>query len=237
MNRIIRILKVACLLVLIPTFIYAQSASDSYNEGLALMKKQDYAGAIACFKASMTINKSASNVKECNAQIKKCQRLMKGKNTPAPASVEKKLTITKPILHVPANPDKDFSIPIETYPESNDWMATVEGEADWVELSKSMDGKNLQIRIKPIDKTVVRSAEITVTYDKLSRKMEIHQAGQKVEFVVEQFVKFKKKGGQEIIEINCNSDTVYTNNYNWYVDKFPEWCHTEETKTNQSRCP
>jgi outer membrane protein assembly factor BamD (BamD/ComL family) len=60
---------------------YAQSASDAYNKGVALMNKGDYQGAIASFKASMAINKSAANVKKCNAQISKCNRLAKKKTT------------------------------------------------------------------------------------------------------------------------------------------------------------
>ena len=235
MNRILKKLLVVILLSMAPAyFAFAQSASESYENGMALMKKKNYEAAIKCFKASMVINKSAANVKNCNAQIAKCQKAMSSKkNQPSPVAVEKKLTITTPILYVPANPDKDYSVPIETYPESNDWMATVEGKPGWLELSKSMDGKNLQIRVKPVDKTIVRSAEITVTYDNLSRKMDIHQVGQKVNLFAEKSkVKFKKKGSNEDITIQCNSDTVYANKLNWYVDEAPEWCHTEETMTN-----
>ena len=47
---------------------FAQSATESYNKGVTLMNKGDYQGAIASFKASMAINKSAANVKKCKAQ-------------------------------------------------------------------------------------------------------------------------------------------------------------------------
>ena len=81
MNRILKILTVILMMALTPTYIYAQSASDAYNKGVALMNKGDYQGAIASFKASMAINKSAANVKKCNAQITKCNRLAKKKTT------------------------------------------------------------------------------------------------------------------------------------------------------------
>ena len=63
MNRILMILTVIFMMTLNTTYSHAQSASESYDNGLALMKKQDYSGAIACFKASMAINKSAANIK------------------------------------------------------------------------------------------------------------------------------------------------------------------------------
>ncbi len=234
MNRILRILTVVILMTLTPAFVYAQSASESYDNGMALMKKQDYSGAIASFKASMAINKSAANVKKCKAQIAKCQKLMKNKGkASAPAVVEKKLNIPNPILSVPANPANDLGVQIEVFPESNDWTASVVGNVNWIELSKSMDGKYLVLKVSPTDKTIVRQAEVNVEYENLARKIQVNQAGKAVELVAsELFTKFKKKGGQMLINVSCNSDTVYANNTNWTIEKAPEWCNAEGTSTN-----
>ena len=236
MNRILKILTVILLMALTPAYTYAQSASESYENGLALIKKQDYAGAIACFKASMAINKSAANVKKCNTQISKCQKLMKNSKakTPAAAPVpEKKLTISTSKLSAPAKPESDYAIQIDSSPEDNGWTAIVEEGVKWVELSKSMDGKVLRLKISPSEKTLVRHASVAVSYGNIIKKVMITQTGKDVELVPNTlFTKFKKKGGQMLINISCNSDTVYANNYNWMIEKAPEWCNAEGTSTS-----
>jgi hypothetical protein len=156
----------------------------------------------------------------------------KGKAS-APAVVEKKLNIPNPILSVPANPTNDLGVQIEVFPESNDWTASLVGNVNWIELSKSMDGKYLVLKVSPTDKTIVRHAEVNVEYEKLERKIQVNQAGKAVELVAsELFTKFKKKGGQMLINVSCNSDTVYANNSNWTIEKAPEWCNAEGTSTN-----
>lgn len=230
------ILTVIFLMTLNTTYSHAQSASESYDNGLALMKKQDYSGAIACFKASMAINKSAANVKKCKAQISKCNKLQKsnkGKTAIVNAAPEKKLNISSSVLSVTAAPESDYSIHIEASPESNDWTAITEGGVNWIDLSKSMDGKELRIKVSPSEKTLVRHASVAVSYDNIIKKINITQAGKEVELVPSSmFTKFKKKGGQMLVNINCNSDTTYTNNYNWIIEKAPEWCNAEGTSTS-----
>jgi len=233
-KKALSILTVILLIALVPASAYAQSASESFDNGLALMKKKDYDGAIASFKASMAINKSAANVKKCKAQISKCQKLMKSKGkSSAPVVVEKKLTLSAYTLPVPAAPESEFSVKVETLPESNDWTAVTEGSVTWIELSKSMDSKSLLLKVQPTEKTTVRNASIAVTYGSEVKRVNVRQAGRDVEIIPSTaFTKFKKKGGQLLINITCNSDTTYSNNYNWFIDKAPEWCNAEGTSTN-----
>ena len=230
------ILTVIFMMTLNTTYSHAQSASESYDNGLALMKKQDYSGAIACFKASMAINKSAANIKKCKAQISKCNKLQqnnKGKTSVANAAPEKKLNISASTLSVTAATGSDYSIHIDAFPEGNDWTAITEGGLNWIDLSKSMDGKELRIKVSPSEKTLVRHASVAVSYDNIVKKINITQAGKEVELVPSSmFTKFKKKGGQMLININCNSDTTYTNNFNWIIKKAPEWCNAEGTSTS-----
>ena len=234
MNRILKILTVIVLMALTPAFAFAQSASESYDNGLALMKKQDYNGAIASFKASMAINKSAANVKKCKAQIAKCQKLLKNKGkTTTTAAPTKSLVIPHPMLSVPAKPENELGVQIDVTPESNDWTANVNGNVSWIELSKSMDGKYLVVKVEPTDKTIVRHADISVIYDKITRTVHVAQAGNEVELVPSTtFAKFRKKGGQMLINITCNSDTTYSNSFNWTIEKAPDWCNAEGTSTN-----
>ena len=233
-KKTLSILTVILVITLVPVCSYAQSASESFDNGMALMKKQDYNGAIASFKASMAINKSAANVKKCKAQISKCQKLMKNKGkSAAPVAVEKKLTLSTYTLPVPANPESEFSVKVETLPESSDWTAAPEGNVSWVELSKSMDSRSLQLKVQPTDKTTIRNAMISVSYGTEVKKINVKQAGKAVELIPSSaFTKFKKKGGQLLINITCNSDTTYSNNYNWFIDKAPDWCNAEGTSTN-----
>ena len=236
MNKLIYTLMLIAMMVLLPGTVSAQSASESYSNGLALMKNKDYHGAIASFRASMAINKSAANVKKCKAQINKCQRLLKSNKTQS-ASVEfipsKTLKVINAILPIPADPTADIMTTIEARPDSNDWTAEMAGTCPWIELVKSMDGKSLILKCQPTNMTVSRDAEINVKYGEVERKIKVRQQGRKVNLIASsQFTKFRKKGGQELIEIKCNSDTVYENNTNWYIEKAPEWCNAESTKTD-----
>ena len=235
MKRLIKLLTVIVLMSLTtPVAVFAQSASASYDKGMELMKSGDYKGAIASFQASMTINKSEANKKKCNQQIAKCQKLLKrptAVNTPVPAEKEKQLSVSKQRIAFPPNPMEDLSIEILTEPFSNDWMATVEGEADWLELSKSMDGKFLIFKCKPTDKTVRREAIVNVTYGKQKENVTVAQWGKDMVFKVEPLeTSFKKKGGKQMVNIICNSDTVYEYGKNWKVKYVPNWIKAETTE-------
>ena len=47
-------------------------------------------------------------------------------------------------------------------------------------------------------------------------------------------VKFnKRKGGTQKVGISCNSDTLYSDNKNWELTKFPDWCDVTVTSGNE----
>jgi len=237
MKRLIKLLTVIVMMTLTtPAVVYAQSASESYDKGMALMKSGDYSGAIASFQASMAINKSEANKKKCNTQIAKCRKLMKKPtgDTPVPVPVEneKKLRLSKERVPFPSTPMEDLSVDIITEPFSNDWMATVEGNADWLELSKSMDGKSLILKCKPTDKTIKREVMVAVTYGKQKREVKVVQWGKDVKFAATPLeTSFKMKGGKQLVNINCNSDTVYEDGKNWKIKQVPDWVKAETTAT------
>ena len=219
---------------------FAQSASESYNKGIALMNKGDYQGAIASFKASMAINKSAANVKKCNAQINKCNRLAKRKkNTgdednkkPTPS---KQLTLSAYSLSFDAGEETKI-VGIETIPETSDWMANVASEHEsWCRLGKSMDGKNLQVTCLASNSTLSRQTGITVIYDQVTRFIKLTQKGRRPHLeATKSDVKInKRKGGTQKVGISCNSDTLYSDNKNWELTKFPEWCEVTVSSGNE----
>lgn len=238
MNRFLKILTVILLMTLTTVHTYAQSASDAYNKGVALMNKGDYQGAIASFKASMTINKSAANVKKCNAQIFKCNRLAKKKTTDR--KDEPKKTTQKTLVVSAKNVGFEAAggeriIGVLTQPESNDWIANVASEHEsWCKLSKSMNGKELQIECLPSNSTISRYTGITVIYDQETQFIQLTQKGKDAEITAHpNDVKFKLKGGTEKVAISCNSDTLYADNKNWQLSKRPDWCEVYVGSSNE----
>ncbi len=237
MKRLIKLLTVIVIMTLTtPVVVFAQSASASYDKGLALMKSGDYTGAIASFRASMAINKSEANKKKCNQQIAKCQKQLQKKttviDTPMPVVNEKKLSLSKNRVPFPSNPMEDLSVEVFTEPFSNDWMASVEENADWLELSKSMDGKSLILKCKPTEKTIKREVIVGVTYGKQKKDVKVVQWGKDVKFTASPLeTNFKMKGGKQLVNISCNSDTVYEGGKNWKIKQIPDWVKAETTET------
>ena len=238
-HRLLRFVMIIGLLCFAPIASYAQSASESYNKGVALMNKGDYQEAIASFKASMAINKSAANVKKCKAQIAKCNRLSKKKKSGGEeekaAAPSKQLTLSAYSLAFDAGEDTKY-VGIETMPESSDWMANVASEHEsWCKLGKSMDGKNLQVTCLASNSTLSRQTGITVIYDQVTRFIKLTQKGKKPHIdATKADVKInKRKGGTQKVGISCNSDTLYADNKNWELTKTPDWCEVTATSGNE----
>lgn len=236
-EMLIRLMMLIGLLVITPCGGFAQSATESYNEGIALMNKGDYNGAIAKFKASMVINKSAANKKKCNAQIAKCNRLKKsgrgGEETP---KAEMELELATSSLDFEYSEENIKLIGVTTKPESDDWTATLEPDSckEWIRLAKSMDGKELQVNCLPFNNTISRFAKIHVTYGEARKIISVTQKGKEVVLEANPFVTInKKRGGKQAIVINCNSDTVYTDKRNWELVKTPDWCTVLPTGDKQ----
>lgn len=237
MKRLFKLLTVILMMTLTtPVVIYAQSASVSYDKGMALMKSGDYKGAIASFQASMAINKSDANKKKCNQQIAKCKKFLQRKpaatNVTLPVANEKKMSLSSDRVAFSWNPMEDQSVEVNTEPFSNDWTASVEGDVDWLELSKSMDGKLLIFKCKHTNTTVKREASVIVSYGKIKREVTVAQWGKDVSFdATPQETKFRKKGGKKYVQISCNSDTIYENGKNWKINQAPDWLRVEAAET------
>ena len=243
MNRlIIRLMMIVGLLCFVPSASFAQSASASYNKGLSLMNSGDYQGAIASFKASMAINKSADNVKKCKAQIAKCNRLAKRKSGdssdsgPVQKQGSKQLNITTTYMVFDAETEATKKVGVSTLPESSDWTANVASESEaWCKLSKSMDGKELEVTCQPSASTIKRQTGITVIYGDATKFITLVQNGRKpVLEATPNKVRMKvSKDDEEKIAISCNSDTLYSDNKNWELVEYPDWCTVEVTSGNE----
>lgn len=237
MNRILNILLVVILLAMAPAYsAFAQNAKESYENGLSLMKKGNYEGAIKCFRSSMIANKSPDNVKKCKAQITKCQKAMTRKSEPAnqPSTpvVNTTLKLSTSILPVDAETTETATHEIEvtTYPKSSKWTAEMVNKPQWVKLSRTNDN-TIGLQFQPNEKTIARQATLKVSYGSDTKTVRVFQKGKKVELAAEKYEKkfSKKKSETANIEITCNSDTTYSNSYNWCVAYSPEWCKAEQT--------
>lgn len=239
-RTILKLMMIISLLSFVPYAGYAQSASESYNQGLALMKKKDWDGAIAMFQRSMAINKSAANVKNCKAQINKCNRNLRNQKSNGGESKSKapKKTLTLDVSQIffEAGGEETKTVKVETQPESNDWIANVASEHEsWCKLAKSMDGKELQVTCLPSSSTLARITGITVIYDQVTQFIQLTQKGRTPQISTNTInVKLsKRKGGSKAIAVNCNSDTLYSDNKNWMLAKSPEWCEVKATSGNE----
>lgn len=237
MSRLIKLLTLVIMMTLAtPGTAFAQSAGDSYNEGIALMKKGDYKKAIDSFKASMAINKSAENKKKCNRQIAICRKMIKPETNQTPVPTEKKISLSKERVPFPPTPMEDLAVEIITEPFTKDWIASTAGNGNWLELSKSMDGRSLIVKCKPTDSTVKRQAKVCVIYDEerknIRKEIDVVQYGKDVILSATPLeISFKLKGGKQLIDIACNSDTVYDGGKNWKIKQTPHWLKAETTET------
>ena len=231
MKPMIKKLVLMSLMLIIPCLGFAQSASESYNKGITLMNKAEYAEAIRCFRASMAINKSAANVKKCKAQISKCQRLQKRSSASQKPVVEPpKLNISDSLMTFPANREQTIAVKVEISPEKSDWTASFAIDVNWCRLAKSMDGNELHVTCLPSNSTIQRTAKVNVVFGDLTRSIDIIQQGKEVYLSTNApSVSFsKRKGGSKVVLVNCESDTLYTADKNWIIEEHPNWCVIEE---------
>lgn len=230
------------MLLIISCISFAQSASESYNKGLALMNKAQYTEAIACFRASMAINKSAANVKKCKTQITKCQRLQKRSAASAKPTVEveRSLNVDKTHMAFPSE-GGELRAKVEVKPENSKWIPSLtDSLATWCNLSKTIDDTELIVQCEETNSTQQRATQIEINYASIKHIIDIVQQGKEVVLTTNpQKVSFKSKGGEKEIVIDCNSDTLYTHNWYeisgkrvnvanfsryWVVENFPDWC-------------
>jgi len=80
-----------------------------------------------------------------------------------------------------------------------------------------------------------RQTGITVIYDQVTRFIKLTQKGNKPHIdATKADIKInKRKGGTQKVGISCNSDTLYSDNKNWELTKYPEWCEVTVSSGNE----
>lgn len=83
-----------------------------------------------------------------------------------------------------------------------------------------------EIRVPTNSSTIIREQEVVVTADNLESRVKVRQEGRPIDLSTNKaLLEYKKRGGDQKIEVLCNSDYDYpeNNNFNWYVESCPDW--------------
>lgn len=240
MKRLLTILTMMLCLSMVTTGSYAQSASESYNTGLAQMKKKQYAAAIKSFEASKIIDSSKANVNKCNKQIKICQNNMKkakGGDAPAKtAPISLAIKLEKDQLEFRGDAMTQQDIKVEATERWTTSLLRLE-DGFWCSVENVNGGETLRVTCKASDRTIDRTTLVTVKSDHDIKSVNVHQLrGAAVELGTDKtkLKTFSKKGGEEVLNIYSNSDTTYVDHYNWEIVEKPNWVKRLGTKAAET---
>lgn len=234
--------------------IYAQTASSRYNEANRLFRKGDKEGAIRALKSSMILDKSDANKRKCQNLINKINS--SGKKDYNSNSKNNKNNTSKKDYYstTPYSPDNDVfylrqhqlnfdgneagqaHVIVKT---SKIWDAEVDEEKDrsWCQVNKAHDDDSiLVVSVKPSNLTATREATIHVfmTYSRKNKRevKVIQRGGMKATIAASKptVANIDRAGGNVVVPIFCNSDTLYSDGKNWEVAEFPSWVKVVSTK-------
>lgn len=208
------------------------STARSYkNRGKTQLSIKEYDEAIKDFGTSKVIDKSAKNLKKCNAQIALCKRERPKKIHDSNSNdndglnvIVDRLAIEPHELLFEAKPLKSQDVKVES--SSKDWFVSKSPmDSAWCRTGKEENGRVLTTICLNNNSTLERTAKLTITMKSKTALLVIKQKGKDVELAAESpFVNVKKKGGQKVVYIGCNSDSLYSDGNNWTVVKMPVWC-------------
>lgn len=190
--KLIRILIILLQLSFISAITYAQSASDLYNTGITLMKKKDYDGAIKSFNASMTINKSEANVKNCTTRINECNwyksqlKKKEVKEEEKVVVVEPELSVSTHEIHVNSKGNSELTdysvVNVTATPDAEAW--TVEPiKGGWYEIELSSDKKKFEVHFDENNSDSMRTSIIIVKNGDKEEKITLRQ-DKKIDLVI-----------------------------------------------------
>lgn len=232
------------LLLLSATFnALAQSSGDKlFMEGQKLQQTQTVAAqnqAIKKFKSAKVVYTTTDKKKMCDNQIAICNNNItslkkrgskKNKRSLDSSPTENKVSFAVSQNHVQFDGEKNGSVVVNVEAPSLEWAFNlpegIDGETNFVEVSKSSDSLSLEISAKANPTTIARTQTINVTHGSSVKKIVVKQYGKDVNFSGStSLLKFGVKGGSKSFELYTNSDFTVTtnNNLTWYVESKPVW--------------
>lgn len=233
------------ILLLCATFnALAQSNGDKlFMEGQKLQQTQTVAAqkkAIKKFESAKVVYTTTDKKKMCDNQIAICNkniisieekdRIKKNKSSLDSSHREKKVSFAVSQNQVQFDGEKNGSVVVNVESPSHEWAFNlpegIDGETNFVEVSKSSDSLSLKISAKANPTTIARTQTINVTHGSFVKKIVVKQHGKDVNFSGStSLLEFGVKGGSKSFELYTNSDFTVTtnNNLTWYVESKPVW--------------
>ncbi len=231
----------------------AQSSGDKlYNQGLALQKtmtKSAQNQAISKFQSAKKLYDSATKKKQCDDAIAVSRGIISslgssgksdkgsGGNTSKNSGSGKQktmqheqqaaatLSLSNRVFH-PGQSAAEMEISVTT--NQKEWSVAPIAERDgssFVTVEK-VDDHIFRISVPYNPGSEARTQYVQVTAGTAKERVEVTQIGREIELIANKTsIKAGKKSKTEKIDVSCNSDAEYSDNYgnNWHVYKAPDW--------------
>ncbi len=267
-NFVKRIITIVCAMMLCVVAANAQSSGDKlYNQGLALQKtmtKSAQNQAISKFQSAKKLYDSAAKKKQCDDAIAVSRGIIsslgsgggKGDRGSGGGSsknsggskqkIEKQetreaatLTLSNKVFH-PGQQASEMEVSVTT--NQKEWSVAPIADRDgksFVAVTK-VDDHIFKISVPFNPGADARTQYVQVTAGSAKEKVEVTQIGREIELTANKTsIKVGKKSKTEKIDIICNSDAEYSENYgnNWRVLSAPDWVRVvgEAPKKEESK--
>ena len=254
MNRILRII-ITALLMVVAVSVSAQSTGDRlFNEGLKLQQQGSSVSlkeAVKKFTAAKAVYTIAEKKKKCDNQISKCRRMLKAiTESPIPQKEEEIVTVQQPeqpfitlgtdMVHFGS--ESDFrTVSVKSNRTKLHVIKNFEkyDTEDFVKMSQTKDEEGLLLEVGENPKTTMRQQLFYVYVDSkgdIGKMLGVFQKGKPVIMGCSKgTLGYKLKGGKETIKLFCNSDTIYNTGNNWRLAYYPDWIEVEQINQKQSQ--
>lgn len=222
---------------------YAQSSGDKlYNQGLQLqstMTVKAQKSAIVKFQSAKRLYDSATKKAQCDKAISVSYNIIsklsqgKGKRgagsdrTHAGVDERPEATLELSAMSFELTPDSDvLRVTVNTNQEK--WTATPVSTSDGSDFltTSPSEGNIFEIYCPPNNSTNVRTQKVNVTAGDLNKEITVTQAGVRITLdASKKLLEFKRKGGKQKLDIICNAEEAYPDNYdcNWQIIEKPSW--------------
>lgn len=240
-----RLITLVCVFVLSASVMFAQSSGDKlYNQGLALQKTMTVAAqnqAISKFSSAKKLYDSKAKKAQCDQAISVSRNIIAslkkggsrsggspygntGNAQKHEASVPS-LNVSNSEFNIDLEP-RSLSVTVNTNQDAWEVIpVSCEDGSSFLKANK-LGNTGFEIIVPQNMSTESRTQKVLVTSGDLRREVTVIQSGRHVLIDAnKKILKFKEKGGDQKIEISCNSDHRYedNSNENWYVESKPAW--------------
>lgn len=247
-----RIAGLICAIAFCVFAVNAQASGDKlYNQGLALQKTMTVAAqnqAISKFQSAKKLYDSQAKKNQCDAAISVSRGIISnlksggnggggGKNTggkgggkqhqekvkdsgPAPT-----LSLSNQRLHLGQEAGQ-MDVTVTT--NQKEWSVAPVANSDgssFINVEK-VGENSFRVTVPFNGKSSPRTQYVQVSAGTATAKFEVSQAGREIElYASKNAINCGKKGGGKKVDIYCNADEAYPDNYNenWKVAECPDW--------------